>query len=193
VRFSNTPTLDLRRTFRKPPPGKLRKASLLVLLRSDLQSMYGSEGAVGGRIGAPLLVAMGVCAGLELLAKYWSGKTAVVQGDVLEFLTTVVGLTKPDAETLLQFRNSLSHGYGLATRRKKDDRPFSFSVDTNTTTASAVMLPAGPDAYIVHLWALKELFLKAIRRCRRAIAADWKRSGNFQMCIRNLGEIGITK
>jgi len=51
---------DLRQTFRKPPQGKLRKASLLVLLRSDLQSMYGPEGAVGGPIGAPLLVALGV-------------------------------------------------------------------------------------------------------------------------------------
>jgi hypothetical protein len=191
MKFSNDPKRDLRRTFRKPPIGRVRKGSLLVLLRSDLQRLYGPEAALGGSVPTPLLAALGIFAGLELLAKYWSGKADTKQEDVVAFLTTVAGLSEDDAEVLLQFRNSLAHGYGLATRRRKDQRLFAFSLDTDFTPGAALLVPAGPDAYVVNLWSLKKLFVAAIRTARNAIVKDWMRLGSFQVCIRNLREVAV--
>jgi hypothetical protein len=163
----------------------------LVLLRSDLQSLYGPEGAVGGPVTTPRLAALGICAGLELLAKYWAGNPDVRQRAVLGFLTAVGDLSQSDAETLLQFRNSLAHGYGLATRRRSDQKAFSFSVDTGNTAAPTVVSNRGSGIYLVNLWSLKRLFLTAIRGCRRELGRDDTRLGKFQVCIRNLGEIAI--
>jgi hypothetical protein len=192
MQFSNDPKQDLRRTFRKPPTGRVRKGSLLVLLRSDLQRLYGPEDAVGGSVATPLLAALGIFAGLELLAKYWSGKMDTKHDDVVAFLTTVAGLTRPNAEALLQFRNSLAHGYGLATRRRADQKPFAFSLDTDFTAGAALVLPHGPDAYVVNLWSLKGLLVAAIGGCRRVLARDRMRLGGFQVCIRNLREVSVT-
>src|SRR5262245_2878141 len=111
---------DLNRTFRKPSPRSYGQASLLGLLRSDLQHHWGAESTPVGSVTAPLLAALGICVGLELLTKYWSGSTDVPASKVSEFLTTVTGLSTVDAEIVLQFRNSLAHGYALGTRRRKD-------------------------------------------------------------------------
>jgi hypothetical protein len=191
VQFSNDPKLDLRRTFRGPYRRRPRASSLLAWLRSDLQAFYGPEARVGGPVAAPLLTALGICAGLELLAKYWSGCQDIERTVVKEFLTSVAGLSQPDAEALMQFRNSLAHGYALGARRHKDKKLFSFAIDTDHTTGTAVVVSRGSNEYTVNLWSLKRFFLTAIGRCRKAIACDQGRLGNFQVCLRNLGEIGI--
>jgi hypothetical protein len=193
VRFSNDPKVELRRTFERPRSAKPRKASLLKILRTDLQTAYGPESQIGGTLATPLLVALGVSAGLELLTKYWLGKTRTTQNDVLHFLTAVGQLPKPEAEALIQFRNAIAHGYGLATRRVQDDKPFTFAVDTDSTTSEAVIAQTGPELHVVYLWPLKRFFLKAVARCRRTIAADWQRLGGFAVCIRNLREIRVSK
>jgi hypothetical protein len=191
MQFSNDPKRELRRTFRKPR-GRARKGSLLLMLRADLQSLYGSEAKVSGTIATPLFVALGVSAGLELLAKYWSGKTRTTQADVRDFLVDVSRLPNADAEALVQFRNALAHGYGLATRRVRDERPFMFSVDADTASGPVIAQTA-PDEYVVYLWPLKRLFLESVKRCRRAIATDWRRMLAFVVCIRNLREIRVSK
>jgi hypothetical protein len=164
-----------------------------MMLRTDLQSVYGLESQIGGTIATPLLVALGISAGLELLTKYWSGKTRTTQNDVLGFLTDVGRLPKPEAEALIQFRNAIAHGYGLATRRVQDDQPFMFAVDTDNVTSPAVIAQTAPELHVVYLWPLKRYFLKAVARCRRAIAGDWQRLGGFVVCIRNLREIRVSK
>jgi hypothetical protein len=191
VRFSNDPKLDLRRTFRGPYRRRPRTSSLLAWLRSDLQEFYGPEKVVYGPVAAPLLTALGICAGLELLAKYWSGRPDITGQLVEEFLTKVAGLSQSDAEALMQFRNSLAHGYALGTRRRRDTRLFSFAIDTDHTAAAPVVVSGGSTEYTVNLWSLKRFFLTTIRRCRRAIACDQSRLGGFQVCVRNLGEIGV--
>ena len=192
MRFSNAPLLDLRRTFRKPPHGNVRKASLLVLLRGDLQSLYGPEASIGGHVAAPLLAALGIYSGLQLLSKYWFGEALTSQRQVCEFLTAAAGLTKSDAETLLQFRNSLAHNYGLTTRRRPDQKKFSFALDTSAAEGAALVRALGSGDYVVNLWSLKRLFVLAIGHCRIALAKDPIRLGKFQVCIRNLGEIAVT-
>ena len=107
MQFSNDPKLDLRRTFRGSYRRRPRASSLLAWLRSDLQAFYGPEARVGGAVAAPLLTALGIRAGLELLAKYWSGCPDITGSVVEKFLTSVAGLSQPDAEALMQFRNSL--------------------------------------------------------------------------------------
>jgi hypothetical protein len=134
---------------------------------------------------------LGICAGLELLAKYWSGCRDIKGTVVEEFLTSVAGLSQPDAEALMQFRNSLAHGYALGARRRKDKKLFSFAIDTDHTTGAAVVVSRGSNEYTDNLWSLKRFFLTAIGRCRKAIARDQGRLGNFQVCLRNLGEIGV--
>jgi len=191
VQFSNDPKLDLRRTFRGPYRRRPRVSSLLAWLRSDLQALYGPEAGVGGTVAAPLLAALGICAGLELLAKYWSGCPDFKRAVVEEFLTGVAGLSQPDAEALMQFRNSLAHGYALGARRRKDKRLFSFAIDTDHTMGAAVVVSRGSNEYTINLWSLKRFFLTATGRCRKAIARDQNRLGGFQVCLRNLGEIGV--
>lgn len=191
MRFSNDPKLDLRRTFRGPYRRRPRVSSLLAWLRSDLQALYGPEAGVGGTVAAPLLAALGICAGLELLAKYWSGCSDTKGSVVAEFLTAVAGLSQPDAEALMQFRNSLAHGYALGTRRRNDKRLFSFAIDTDHTMGAPIVVSRGSNEYTVNLWSLKRFFLTAIDRCRKAIARDQKRLGGFQVCLRNLGEISV--
>ena len=164
-----------------------------MLLRSDLQSVYGPEAKLGGPVATPLLVALGISAGLELLTKYWSGKARTTQADVRDFLIDVGRLPKPDAEAIVQFRNAVAHGYGLATRRVKDEQPFMFAVGTDTVTSEAVIAQTAPEEYVVYLWPLKRFFLESVARCHRAIAPDWKRMLGFVVCIRNLREIRVSK
>ncbi len=192
MRFSNDPKLDLRRTFRGPYRRRPRTSSLLAWLRSDLQEFYGPETIVCGPVAAPLLTALGICAGFELLAKYWSGRPDITTRLVKEFLTTVAGLSPSDAEALMQFRNSLAHGYALGTRRREDTRLFSFAIDTHYTAAAPVVVSRGATEYTINFWSLKRFFLTTIRRCRTVIAGDQSRLGSFQVCVRNLGEIGVT-
>src|SRR5437899_10431471 len=89
--------LHLRRTFRSPPRGRVRRGSLLVLLRSNLQRLYGPESAGPGVVATPLLAALGIFAGLELLAKYWSGKADTAPSDVCKFLTDVLDVSAVDS------------------------------------------------------------------------------------------------
>jgi hypothetical protein len=191
VQFTNDPKLDLKRTFRKPYERRSGAASLLGLLRSDLQQFYGPESTVVGSVTAPLLAALGICAGLELLTKYWSGCPDVQARTVSDFLTTVARLSAADAEIILQFRNSLAHGYALGTRRRRDSRPFTYTLDTGGTSASPLISYLGADNYVINLWSLKRLFQIAIGECKRRIERDQQRLMEFQVCIRNLGEIGI--
>ena len=191
MQVSNDPARDLKRTFRGPYRRRPRVSSLLAWLMSDLQALYGPEAGVGGSVAAPLLAALGIRAGLELLAKYWSGCPDIKGAVVEEFLNRVAGLSQPDAEALIQFRNSLAHGYALGARRRKDKRLFSFAIDTDHTMGAPVVVPRGSNEYTVNLWSLKRFFLTAIVRCRKAIAGDQSRLGGFQVCLRNLGEIGV--
>ena len=191
MQFSNDPGRDLRRTFRGPYRRRPRVSSLLAWLRSELQALYGPEAGVGGTVAAPLLTALGICAGLELLAKYWSGCPDIKGAVVEEFLTRVAGLSQPEAEALMQFRHSLAHGYALGARRRQDKRLFSFAIDTDHTMGAAVVVSRGSNEYTVNLWSLKQFFLAAVGRCRKAIACDPSRLGGFQVCLQNLGEIGV--
>jgi uncharacterized membrane protein len=161
------------------------------LLRSDLQAFYGPEAGVGGTVAAPLLTSLGICTGLELLAKYWSGLSDIKGTDFKKFLTDVAMLEQSQAEELMQFRNSLAHGYALGTRRRNDKQLFSFTIDTGNTMATEVVVSGGANEYIVNIWSLKKFFLATIGRCRKAIASDKRRLGDFQVCLQNLGEIGI--
>lgn len=190
MQFSNDPRLDLRRTFRKPSQRRPRTVSLLFLLRTDLQQFYGPESDEVS-VTAPLLAALGICAGLELLAKYWSGCPHMRASTVGDFLTTVGGLNATDAEIVLQFRNSLAHGYALGTRRRRDRRLFTYTLDTGASSASRPIFRRGADDYVINLWSLKRFFQKAISECKRAIARDQQRLMEFQVCIRNLGEVSI--
>lgn len=191
MQFTNDPKRDLNRTFRKPSPETHERTSLLGLLRSDLKHYYGAESDSVGSVTTPLLAALGICAGLELLAKYWSGSPDVSASKVSEFLTTVTDLSTGDAEIVLQFRNSLAHGYALGTRRRKDRRPFRYTLDTGGTSMSPLISHTTPDNYTINLWSLKHLFRLAIRRCKHAIADDPQRLMEFQVCMLNLGEIRI--
>jgi hypothetical protein len=191
LQFSNDPMTDLKRTFRKPHRQRSQVSSLLTLLRNDLQAFYGPEASVGGTVAAPLLTSLGICTGLELLAKYWSGLYDIDQKVFIKFLTDVAMLEQSQAEELMQFRNSLAHGYALGTRRRKDKQLFSFTIDTRNTMATQVVVSSGANEYIVNIWSLKKFFLVTIGRCRKAIASDPCRLGDFQVCLRNLGEIGI--
>jgi hypothetical protein len=134
---------------------------------------------------------LGICAGFELLAKYWSGCPDINGAPIEEFLTDVAGLSQSEAEALMQLRNSLAHGYALGTRRRKDKRLFSYAIDTDHTTGATVVVSRGSNEYTVNLWSLKKSFLTAIGRSRKAIARDKNRLGGFQLCLRNLGEIGV--
>ncbi|MCH7749890.1 MAG: hypothetical protein IH939_17540 [Acidobacteria bacterium] len=139
----------------------------------------------------PLLAALGIFSGFELLSKYWCGKTHIGQKDVVEFLTVVAGLSTSDADTLIQLRNSLAHGYTLGTQRRDDDRPYSFSLDTAGTGQAPIVRCLAPHSYVVNMWSLKRHFIEATGRCRAALAQDGVRLGNFQVCVRNLGEVAV--
>jgi len=191
MQFTNDPRRDLQRTFRKARQRQSRAGSLLALLRSDLEQLCGQETAVAGPVRTPLLAALATCVGIELLAKYWAGRPDLLASTVVDFLTTVGGLKHGEADTLLQFRNAIAHSYALGTRRRRDNRPFSFAVDTGHDSSSPVVTPQGANGYVINFWSLKGLFQRLIHQCKRAIEQDEQRLMEFQVCIRNLGEIAI--
>src|ERR1039457_3832004 len=81
----------------------------LYLLRRDLSDLYGPEAEPPNPsvIKAPLLAALGVMVGFELLTKYWSGKYMKTSGeDVEEFLRLVSGISDREVKGLAQFRHA---------------------------------------------------------------------------------------
>jgi hypothetical protein len=184
----------LKRTFRKPTNSRVRQGSRLLLLRRDLQELLGPEDAQPKAVEAPLLAALGISAGFELLAKYWSGKADTTPHDVEMFLHTVVGVRPSDAAALVQLRHALAHGYGLKTwQRGTRGRPLAFRLMTEPPRPSdPVVQPKGTDSYIVNLWLLRRLFLGAVGQCRRVLAKDYTRLYKFELCTWNLAGVAVS-
>jgi hypothetical protein len=163
---------------------------LLYLLRRDLQNQYGKEADPPSSILCPLLTGLGVMVGFELLTKLWTGDRHARPEQIEEFLKNICSLPERDVIALAQFRHALAHGYGLQTRRPKDQQIYSFFV-SDLPEGKECIADLGSGLFEVNLWRLKDLFLTAIKKYRCLLEASSDLQHKFMVTKANIGEIEI--
>ncbi len=190
--FSNDVQAEIARVF-SPPLDRdyANQMSLLYLLRSDLQNQYGQEGGIPVKVKSPLLTCIGIMVGFELLTKLWSGNHEISSSLTEDFLSKVAQVQKSKAQALVQFRHALVHGYRLGTKRKKDNKFYSFLVD-DTSNYHECISEIDSQKFLVNIWQLKELFLSSIEEYKRLLEADFNLQEKFMVCLANLGDVQTT-
>ena len=190
--FSNDVQTEIARVF-TPPSDRFcnDKMSLLYLLRRDLQNQYGQECNSPVRLKSPLLTCLGIMVGFELLTKLRSGNHEADSKLFENFLNKVAQLQKPNSVALVQFRHAIAHGYRLGTKRKADNKFYSFVVDDSSNCRECIR-EVDSQKFLVSIWKLKELFLYSINAYKRLLEADFDLQKQFMVCLANLGDVQIT-
>ena len=183
----------------KRRPGQNR--SVLFLLRRDLEKLYGAENRKHIRTHkAPMLAVLGMMAGIELLAKFNSGKaTQTTNTDFKDFLVDYGNLTRARAEVLYQYRCALAHSYGLYTMKRvrgKRPRSFKFSLD-DSPGCSCLIQKVAYNHYTISFWQMKQFFLRCVAyleaRLRNSDHRDHKiLLKNFLTVVKRIGYIRIS-
>ena len=191
--ISNDIHTEIPRVFMDPArtyPDNRRP--FLYLLRRDLTTLYGPEDSVPdlSKLKAPLLTALGVMIGLELLAKLRIGKHEATFEDLESFMRDICKLPVDQATALAQFRHAVAHGYRLGATRRKDQQRYSFAL-SDVISAASPITEIKPLEFTVNLWALKKLFVAAIKGYRAILEADFDLQKKFTVCLANLGECQI--
>ena len=161
----------------RPPPNRY---GLLHLLRRDVIQCLGNDPTSGDRTDCALwLAAMGILAGIDLLAKYYAGsdesKGGVIGRRYRDYVNTYFQPIGPDdAETLWQFRNALIHSFGLFSESKAKTYHFGMSMRRN-----ALITSRAHDRYTVDVHVLHEKFEQSVLRFQADVAAETRFQENF--------------
>jgi len=185
------------RAQRSPGPNR----SVLFLLRRDLEKLYGAESRKHIRTHkAPMLAVLGMMAGIELLAKFNTGKaTQTTNNDFKEFLVGYGNLTRAKAEVLYQYRCALAHSYGLYTMKRasgKRPRSFKFSLD-DSPRCSCLIEKLSYNHYVISFWQMKQLFLHCVESLKACLRSPDSRNHrmlvkNFVRVVKRIGYIRIS-
>jgi hypothetical protein len=172
----------------RAPPGQY---GILFLLRRDINSCLGTEAGLQNRTNRqiPWPGAMGIFAGIDLLAKFFAGEDGPGMGNRFKaFVEQFFHLPPSEAETLYQLRNSMLHSFGLYSRGQ-GGAVYRFTLVS--CGARPLIRHTLPDQYLVDVISLHEDFEKAVEEYRQALPDDRTLQQNFTAMFPNYGAIPI--
>jgi hypothetical protein len=189
--ITHDPAVEISRMFLDPNEECADdRLPLLYLLRRDLQNHYGNEADPPSNVLSPLLTALGIMVGFEVLTKLWTGDHQAGTDRIEEFLKKICSLPEGQAIALVQFRHALTHGYRLQSLRRRDLQMYSFSL-SDVSDGKECIADLGSGLFEVNLWRLKDLFLVAIKKYRCLLEASSDLQRKFMVTKANIGEIEI--
>jgi len=172
----------------RAPPGQY---GILFLLRRDINSCLGAEAGLHNR--APRQIqwpgAMGIFAGIDLLAKFLAGEDGSGVGNRFRvFVERFFHLPASEAETLYQLRNSMLHSFGLYSRAQGG---VIYRFTLVACGARPLIRHTPPEQYLVDVISLHEDFEKAVEEYHQALQGDSTLQQNFMAMFPNYGAIHI--
>jgi hypothetical protein len=192
-----SPDADLFFLCPRTPVKTTGTFSVLYLLRRDINQCMGIDPNTGGS-GCSMALwpgAMGMLAGVDLLAKLFKGSDK--QREVGErfrcFLKEFFGMNPDDREVIYQLRNALLHSFGLysktETTKTKTGKEYHFVLTDSGTGPLVSHTP--PDRYHINLRVLHSEFEKAVGAYCTKLGSDTQLQKNFGAMFSNYGSIPI--
>lgn len=172
----------------RAPPGQY---GILFLLRRDINSCLGAEAGLHNRTPRQIQWpgAMGVFAGIDLLAKFLAGEDGDGVGNRFRcFVNRYFHLPAAEVEAIYQLRNSMLHSFGLYSRLR-DGTVYRFTLVSGG--ARPLVRHTPPKHYLVDVISLHEDFEKAVGEYRRDMQGDVALQQNFLAMFPNYGAIHI--
>ena len=180
--------------FRKPADGdpQTNRRSNLYVLRRDLCDLLSPEHNVTIDIKAPMLAAIGMLSGIDLLAWTTTWPEEPKRTDFVAFLVKYGGMPENDAQALYQYRCAQVHSYGLFSIRKQEGvkADYTFTLDPAQTAHQAITFRSTekhPHNYTVALYPLRELFLAIIDKFEHAVRNDRSTRRTFLAAVEKIG------
>lgn len=194
-------TDDIALFFRDPceEPRLPGTFGILYLLRRDINDCIYKKRT-------QFLGAMGIFAGIDLLAKFLAGSDAVgrlgprFRAFVAEYLKP---LTSEDAESIYQARNALIHSFGLYSEKRRGKRVQKYHFGFVSVLPNALFVPVPPDAlpvernptgsdeYLINLFVLWGRFEQAIHRYHTDLESSAELRTHFGAMFPKYGSLGI--
>jgi len=176
---------------RKPP----NTFGVLYLLRRDVITCLGVDPSSGTPTSYRALWpgAMGILAGVDLVAKFWRGSDE--RGEVGKRFKKFVNkyfqpIPAGDEEVLYQLRNSLLHSFGLYSEDKGKVYRFHLS-DQRGSQQTPLVHHNPPDVYQVDILTLHDQFERAIMQYQNDVESNVKLQQNFNLMFPKYGAIKI--
>ena len=183
--------------FFKPPTeaASAEGDCLLYHLRTDLESLYGSETTRSSVSPShALLATTGILNGIDYLSQVYSTKKTQRER-FSETLHGLLGLAVSDAEALYQLRCALVHQVGLSvvSRSYKKGTRFIFGLSDDATGAviSCMSTSSVESVYTVGFWKLKGAFVALVNALRQ-VCEDPGHSDNAKV-VNGVGKMHSEK
>ena len=131
--------------------------------------------------------AMGILAGIDLLAKYLAGSDSSggVGDRYRKYLDKYFQpLGEDDAETLYQFRNALIHSFGLFSKSKTKTYHFGMSMN-----GKELIVSRSADQYTIDVFALHQRFEKSVSLFQSDLDVDNDLQKHFVQMFPKYGSI----
>ncbi len=186
-----TPNAEIDHFFSDPrillsPP---RAFSVLYLLRRDIDQCMGIDPNTGCKIKFEALWpgTMAILAGIDLLAKFYTGKNATgnVGERFEEFVREFFSLNQADAKTLYNLRNALLHSFGLYL--EKEDCYFVL-----TAVDGGILVVRENNKCCVNLLTLHKGFECAISAYKSKLLESTDLQDKFSQIYKKYGTISIS-
>lgn len=180
--------------FRKPSAGDPEgsRRSNLYVLRRDLCDILSPARNLTIEITAPMLAAIGMLSGIDLMAWTTTWPEEPTRADFVEFLIQYGGMAESEAQALYQYRCAQVHSYGLFSIRRQGSlrTEYTFTLDPSLREYQAIV--SRPDAkhphnYSVALFPLRDLFLRIIDKYEDAVKNDPPTRTAFLAAIEKIG------
>jgi hypothetical protein len=172
-------------TTHRPPPDRY---GLLHLLRRDVIQCLGRDPTSNAELEHRALwpAAIGILAGIDLLAKYFAGTDrGGVRSRYRDYLNKYCQPLGLDAaETLYQFRNALIHSFGLYSESRNKVYHFGMSFRGRT-----LITQGAKDCYSINLFVLHERFEQSISLFQSGLDGDTNLQTNFKAMFPKYGAI----
>lgn len=194
------PKKYLEAFFRSPREGDPSGTSRAVLfvLRRDLEKLYGPEnGPDGDLLVSPILGAIGMMTGIDLLTKMTNGKTGKELSGHKDFVGFLIkyGKQSPEyAEALYQYRCAQTHAYGFSSFSRKGAK-FTFGLDDRIPTNQQAIWRHPRNHFEVNYWNLKLLFRRCVANLEIELSdanVSTELKKNFQHSLNEIGFMDVT-
>ena len=162
---------------------------VLYLLRRDIFTCLGIDSDTSISHKALWPGAMGIFAGIDLMAKFWKGndQSGQVGQRFKDFINTYFMLSsQEDAEAVYQLRNSLLHSFGLYS--KGNGKVYRFFL---SACHAPLVHHIPPEVYQFDLLTLHGQFENAITLYQQKLETDMKLQENFMKMYPNYGALKI--
>jgi hypothetical protein len=195
--MSSNTMADINLFFMNPSTAPvIPEVSQLYLLRRDISTCFGIDPNNGQQLPTAALWpgVMGICAGIDLLGKFFAGNDARrgVGNRYSAFLTTYFGVAQNDAETLYQLRNSLLHSFGLYSEVTNNAGNvvgvYKFVLDRGI---GALITARSGDTYLIDIEIFRQQFEQAVGAHETQLRTDANLQANFTNMFRKHGRIRI--